>query len=221
MPSFARLAVQEAAAGVLIAQHLDDFLETALLQQESGRQCEVLGIREEGRVLGVVVVRPLLSWTKRQLQEYCNRHKIAYGIDESNLSDDYRRNQLRHHELAELSEAEKRSEVRKLKARNHDRQKKEGSCRSKAESRGSDHFPGNISHAERSGTTDFPAGVDAGTGRGSAIGSLSYRANQSAEAEKREFRRKFRVKTAGFRRLTDSFHLTSQMRYLIVMFWIK
>ncbi|MFR9256209.1 MAG: tRNA lysidine(34) synthetase TilS [Merdibacter sp.] len=89
---FARLAVQEAAAGVLIAQHLDDFLETALLQQESGRQCEVLGIREEGRVLGVVVVRPLLSWTKRQLQEYCNRHKIAYGIDESNLSDDYRRN---------------------------------------------------------------------------------------------------------------------------------
>ena len=51
---FAQLAVQEAAAGVLIAQHLDDFLETALLQQESGRQCEVLGIREEGRVLGVV-----------------------------------------------------------------------------------------------------------------------------------------------------------------------
>lgn len=128
---FARLAVQEAAAGVLIAQHLDDFLETALLQQESGRQCEVLGIREEGRVLGVVVVRPLLSWTKRQLQEYCGRHKIAYGIDESNLSDDYRRNQLRHHELAKLSEAEKRSEVRKLKARNRNRQKMKEAVKTK------------------------------------------------------------------------------------------
>lgn len=46
-------------------------------------------------------------------------------------SDDYRRNQLRHHELAELSEAQKRSEVRKLKARNRNRQKKKEAVKAK------------------------------------------------------------------------------------------
>lgn len=128
---FAELAKAEGAAGVLIAHHLDDFLETALLQQESGRQSEVLGIREEGRVMGVQVVRPLLNRTKQQLQDYCDRHHIPYGIDESNLSDDYRRNQLRHHQLAELSEAQKRSAVQKLKRRNRNRQKRMDAVKAK------------------------------------------------------------------------------------------
>lgn len=128
---FAELAKAEGAAGVLIAHHLDDFLETALLQQESGRQSEVLGIREEGRVMGVQVVRPLLNRTKQQLQDYCDRHHIPYGIDESNLSDDYRRNQLRHHQLAELSEAQKRSAVQKLKRRNRNRQKRRVAVKAK------------------------------------------------------------------------------------------
>jgi len=128
---FAELAKAEGAAGVLIAHHLDDFLETALLQQESGRQSEVVGIREEGRVMGVQVVRPLLNRTKQQLQDYCDRHHIPYGIDESNLSDDYRRNQLRHHQLAELSEAQKRSAVQKLKRRNRNRQKRRDAVKAK------------------------------------------------------------------------------------------
>ena len=128
---FAELAKAEGAAGVLIAHHLDDFLETAHLQQESGRQSEVLGIREEGRVMGVQVVRPLLNRTKQQLQDYCDRHHIPYGIDESNLSDDYRRNQLRHHQLAELSEAQKRSAVQKLKRRNRNRQKRRDAVKAK------------------------------------------------------------------------------------------
>ena len=44
---FARLADQEAAAGVLIAQHLDDFLETALLQQLNGDELLLLSERYE------------------------------------------------------------------------------------------------------------------------------------------------------------------------------
>ena len=81
--------------------------------------------------MGVQVVRPLLNRTKRQLQDYCDRHHIPYGIDESNLSDDYRRNQLRHHQLAELSEAQKRSAVQKLKRRNRNRQKRRDAVKAK------------------------------------------------------------------------------------------
>lgn len=81
--------------------------------------------------MGVQVVRPLLNRTKQQLQDYCDRHHIPYGIDESNLSDDYRRNQLRHHQLAELSEAQKRSAVQKLKRRNRNRQKRRDAVKAK------------------------------------------------------------------------------------------
>lgn len=121
---FARLADQFHAYGVLIAHNLDDFLETALMQQESGRTTEVRGIRTEGRVLGVLTVRPLLNRTKQELREYCGRHGVAYGIDESNLGDDYRRNQIRHQIVEPMSEAEKRAEVRKWKRQNQSLRKK-------------------------------------------------------------------------------------------------
>ena len=128
---FARLAAQYQACGVLIAHNLDDFLETALMQQESGRTTEVRGIRAEGRVLGVMTVRPLLNRTKQELQSYCDRHGVAYGIDESNLSDDYRRNQIRHQIVEVMSEAEKRAQVRRWKRQNLYRRKKEKNLRSR------------------------------------------------------------------------------------------
>lgn len=120
---FARLAEQYDACGVLIAHNLDDFLETALMQQESGRMTEIWGIRDEGRVMGVMTVRPLLNRTKQELRQYCERHGVAYGIDESNLNDDYRRNQIRHQIVEPMSEAEKRAQVRRWKRRNQIRRK--------------------------------------------------------------------------------------------------
>ena len=128
---FRKLVQENEAEGVLIAHQLDDFLETALMLQESGRKSDILGIREKGRVLGVHVERPLMNRTKQQLQDYCDRHHIAYGIDESNLSDDYRRNQYRHHVLAEYSEDEKRKLANKIKRRNREKRKEKEKLRKK------------------------------------------------------------------------------------------
>ena len=115
---FRELVSEYQAEGVLIAHQLDDFLETALMLKESGRKSDILGIREKGRVLGVNVERPLMNRTKEQLEEYCQRHQIEYGIDESNLSDDYRRNQYRHHVLSQYTDEEKRKLAGQIRRHN-------------------------------------------------------------------------------------------------------
>ena len=45
------------------------------------------------------VLRPLLSLTKEQILNYAEKEKIQWREDASNASDDYLRNQLRHHLL--------------------------------------------------------------------------------------------------------------------------
>lgn len=115
---FRSLAQTHQARGVLTAHQLDDFLETAWMQQESGRQGEVLGIRTCGEVEGVYVVRPLLLRSRQWTCQYCERHGIPYGVDESNLTDAYRRNQIRHHQLSRFSEAQKRQMAARIRRRN-------------------------------------------------------------------------------------------------------
>lgn len=84
------------ANAVLLAHHLDDHLETYVMQKKRQSTPEYYGIAKQVVLLGCCVMRPLLELEKRDLVQYCEEHKVTYGIDESNLSDDYTRNQIRH-----------------------------------------------------------------------------------------------------------------------------
>ena len=42
------------------------------------------------------VYRPLLSVSKKDLQAYCLKNHIPFGLDQSNDSEIYLRNQIRH-----------------------------------------------------------------------------------------------------------------------------
>lgn len=97
------------AQGVLLAHQMDDHIETYLMQKETKRLGSYYGIRKEGIVLGVKVYRPLLTKSKKQLEEYCAQHGVEYGIDESNLSDDYARNRMRHHVVDKMTTKEKQT----------------------------------------------------------------------------------------------------------------
>ena len=44
---------------------------------------------------------------KSQLIEYCDQNNIEYGIDESNLGNDYTRNKIRHSQIEKMSLLEK------------------------------------------------------------------------------------------------------------------
>lgn len=106
------------ASCLLIAHNLDDHIETYLMQKDSGRQVDYYGLMFQRYLYGMKVVRPLLSIRKKTLLAYCNDHHIPYGIDESNLSDDYQRNKIRHHRVETMDDTNIDALVKSIDALN-------------------------------------------------------------------------------------------------------
>ena len=92
---------------LLVAHQQDDLLETYLMQKESKREVNYYGLKATNELFGIKVIRPLLSLTKRQCHTYCLMHDIDFGIDESNLTDIYTRNKIRHHILFEYTQQQR------------------------------------------------------------------------------------------------------------------
>lgn len=92
---FKELSLKYPVEGVMTAHHLDDDIETYLMQKQRGMVSSFIGISSESEVLGLKVVRPLLKQSKESLLNYCIQNNIEYGIDETNDKPNYTRNALR------------------------------------------------------------------------------------------------------------------------------
>ncbi|MEG0327470.1 MAG: tRNA lysidine(34) synthetase TilS [Erysipelothrix sp.] len=103
---FEELVMQYGAQGVAIAHHLDDDLETYVFQKQRGISSDTKGIANQTIIKNILVVRPLLDYTKQELIDYCHDNNVAYGVDESNASLKYARNKIRH-ELKQMDPKEK------------------------------------------------------------------------------------------------------------------
>ncbi len=104
---------------LMLAHHKDDLIETYLMQRESGRSVDVLGLEECRMLFGMKVVRPLLDYRKKQLEHYCIDHGIPYGHDETNDQDGYRRNQLRHDVVSTMDDTTMDTLVKTIHSLNH------------------------------------------------------------------------------------------------------
>ncbi|MDF7639476.1 tRNA lysidine(34) synthetase TilS [Lactobacillus sp. ESL0791] len=90
---------------LLTAHHNDDLLENILLKFiRSGDPSEMNSLQAVGSMHGVILLRPLLTWTKAELLAFDQAHQIAFVTDETNLADDTQRNRLRHHVVPLLKE---------------------------------------------------------------------------------------------------------------------
>jgi len=98
----------------LVAHHKDDLIETYYMQVDKKLSVNYYGLANNINLYGVNVIRPLLKYTKNELIEYCEKHNIEYGIDESNNSDCYQRNRIRHSRVEKLSLKQKDELVRKI-----------------------------------------------------------------------------------------------------------
>ncbi len=78
---------------IATAHTLSDNLETILFYIARGTGLNGLcGIpKQRGNI-----IRPLLSVTRDEIEQYCQNNRLQYVIDSSNLSDRYTRNQIRH-----------------------------------------------------------------------------------------------------------------------------
>jgi tRNA(Ile)-lysidine synthase len=100
---FVEVAEREQAAYIATAHHLDDHAETVVMQMLRGTGLDGLrGVARERQMANTLLIRPFLHIEKTQLLDYATEHQLPYRVDQSNLSDVYLRNALRHHVMGEL-----------------------------------------------------------------------------------------------------------------------
>lgn len=110
---------------IMVAHQLDDVLETYLMQKKRGSVPSYYGIKESINFKNCIINRPLLDKTKKDLENYCLENGVSFGIDESNLSDDYQRNRIRHQIIDNLSKEAKLKMIDEISELNKEKQKKE------------------------------------------------------------------------------------------------
>lgn len=78
---------------IATAHNLNDNAETLLFRMARGTGlkglCSIPPVR--GRI-----IRPLIECSRKEIEEYCKENNISYVTDETNLSDEYTRNFIRH-----------------------------------------------------------------------------------------------------------------------------
>ncbi len=126
---FEEIAKRYQTNEIYVAHHLDDLLETYQMQKQRNILCDHYGLAQKIQRHGFWIFRPLLSMDKDDLLARCQEHGISYGIDESNLGNDYQRNRIRHQWIEKLDKEEKYQWLVQIEAENHEMEEK----RNKAE----------------------------------------------------------------------------------------
>ena len=101
-----------------VAHQMDDVIETYLFQKNRNMICDWYGLKEKSVRHGYQIVRPLLNFTKSELQQYCNDNGVSFGIDESNLTNHYTRNVIRHTQIEKMDRKEKEEWILKIQNEN-------------------------------------------------------------------------------------------------------
>lgn len=117
---FAELFENGKYEAVLVAHNEDDLIETYLMQKTRKNLVKYLGIAEKTVINGVPIVRPLLSYTKNSLQEYCDKNNIPYSIDKSNVSRIYLRNRIRMDIVSKMNREDRDSLLKQIDRENLD-----------------------------------------------------------------------------------------------------
>ncbi|MDD5888243.1 MAG: tRNA lysidine(34) synthetase TilS [bacterium] len=98
--------VQKYGANYLMtAHHGDDLIETILMRIVRGSNLNgYLGFKKIVDMGNYAIVRPLLDYTKEELEEYDLENHVQYYVDSSNSSDKYTRNRYRKYVLPFLKD---------------------------------------------------------------------------------------------------------------------
>lgn len=101
-----------------VAHQMDDVIETYFFQKKRNMICDYYGLKQESSRHGYKIIRPLLFYTKAELQMYCVENGVSFGIDESNLTNHYTRNVIRHTQIEKMSRKEKEEWILKIEEEN-------------------------------------------------------------------------------------------------------
>jgi tRNA(Ile)-lysidine synthase len=96
---FHQLCAEHEYSKIVVAHHLDDQIETVLLNLTRGTG--IMGLTGMASSHGAVI-RPLLFATREEILSYAIKNKVQWMEDSSNKEDKYARNNIRHHVIPVL-----------------------------------------------------------------------------------------------------------------------
>ncbi len=103
---FTELVSLESMSWCAVAHNSDDQLETLLIHLMRGSGLRGLsGIQKKNGFF----IRPLLDFSRQEIETYLSEHKIAWRNDSSNETDDYLRNRIRHHLVPVIKKIDERN----------------------------------------------------------------------------------------------------------------
>ena len=90
---FDELRKENAYNFIVTAHHLDDNVETVLLNLTRGTGIDgITGMK----IISNFIFRPMLKISKQEIREFAKENKVRYREDQSNASNDYKRNKIRN-----------------------------------------------------------------------------------------------------------------------------
>ena len=112
MAAIARHAIGRGIDDVLFGHHGDDRIESFLFNLRRGTGLDGLAPilpADDFPIPGTNLrtVRPLLDFTRAELETYVRHRGVEFVEDPTNATDDYARNRIRHHLVDELAESPK------------------------------------------------------------------------------------------------------------------
>ena len=116
---FKEVCEKEGAYAVLVAHQQDDVIETYLMQKNRGNFVKNAGISGEIELFGVKIIRPLLNYSKSDLECYDKENNVPYSIDESNLKSEYTRNKIRHEIVEKMTGEERQKILKQIQTEKH------------------------------------------------------------------------------------------------------
>ncbi len=91
---FNEILAQEKFDYIITAHHADDVVETFMINLSRGTGLEGLtGIPSQNGN----VIRPMLPFSRKEIEDYVSENNLKWREDSSNASDKYLRNKIRHH----------------------------------------------------------------------------------------------------------------------------
>ena len=98
---FNEILVQENFDYVITAHHADDVAETFVINLSRGTGLDGLtGIPSQNGN----VIRPMLHFSRKEIEKYASENSLQWREDSSNASDKYIRNKIRHHIIPVFNE---------------------------------------------------------------------------------------------------------------------
>ena len=117
---FAELSAQFLYDAVLVAHNQDDLIETYLLQKNRQNLPKHYGIQEKTIINNTVILRPLLSYSKKSLLDYCLTNDVPFAIDSTNLEDKYLRNKIRHNIVEKMNKEDRNEIIQEINDKNNE-----------------------------------------------------------------------------------------------------